>query len=244
MLGIKNRFKLEGVINSWECWFSFLNRSIPIFLKEEIVLKLKEQKLIKIEATFLDEILVLAIIKLLDKSTQSKIMLKVKFMLNTVMLDMMNNSSETLILNPKEALGVLDLSLLGYYKIWQGVLQENLSTFYEFESVEKVCDQFNNSINTLKKEEKLETGEKYPWLDKTVERKYMIDRETLEKYIDLDNTCLTEKEIMDILYKYKEVFSLRDEIGTCPNIEVEIEVTDKSLFCIDCIMLGKKIRKL
>ena len=30
-----------------------------------------------------------------------------------------------------------------------------------------------------------------------------------------------------MLYKYKEVFSLRDKIGTCPNIEVEIDVTDK-----------------
>ena len=51
----------------------------------------------------------------------------------------------------------------------------------------------------------------------------MTDREILERKINLDNTCLAEKEkeeIMDMLYKYKEVFSLRDEIGTCPNIEV------------------------
>ena len=46
-LGIKNVFELEGVINLWECCFSFLNRSIPIFPKEEIVLKPKGQKLIK-----------------------------------------------------------------------------------------------------------------------------------------------------------------------------------------------------
>ena len=32
------------------------------------------------------------------------------------------------------------------------------------------------------------------------------------------------------LYKYREAFSLRDEIGTCPNIEIEIEVADKSPF--------------
>ena len=30
-----------------------------------------------------------------------------------------------------------------------------------------------------------------------------------------------------MLYKYKEAFSLRDDIGTCPNIEVEIDITDK-----------------
>ena len=28
----------------------------------------------------------------------------------------------------------------------------------------------------------------------------------------------------------KEPFSLRDEIGICPNIEVEIDVTDRSPF--------------
>ena len=37
---------------------------------------------------------------------------------------------------------------------------------------------------------------------------------------------------MDILYKYKEAFSLRDEIGMCPNIEIEIDVMDKSPFFI------------
>ena len=39
-------------------------------------------------------------------------------------------------------------------------------------------------------------------------------------------------KVMDILYKYREAFSLRDEIGTCPNIEVDIDVTDKSPFFI------------
>ena len=37
---------------------------------------------------------------------------------------------------------------------------------------------------------------------------------------------------MDMLYKYKDAYSLRDEIGTCPNIEVEIDITDKSPFFI------------
>ena len=61
----------------------------------------------------------------------------------------------------------------------------------------------------------------------------MTDKEILDKYINLDNLCLTKeekKEVMDILYKYRDVFSFRDEIGTCPNIKVEIDVTDKSPF--------------
>ena len=107
-------------------------------------------------------------------------------MRNAIILDVMNSSSEILILNPKEALGVLNLRSLGYYKIKQGVLQQNLSKYYEFESAEKLCDQYNNLINALKKEQGIDTGEKYPWLDDSDERKHMTDREILEKYIDLE----------------------------------------------------------
>ena len=54
VLGIKNIFELEGIINSWECCFSFLNRSVPIFPREKIILKPKEERLVKVEAPFLD----------------------------------------------------------------------------------------------------------------------------------------------------------------------------------------------
>ena len=99
-----------------------------------------------------------------------------------------------------------------------------------------MCEQFNKFINTLKKErQQEETKEKYPWLDPSDERKYMTDKEILEKYIDLEESCLMDKEkkdVMDMLYKYKAAFSLRDEIGNCSNIEIEIDVMDKSSFFI------------
>ena len=41
VLGIKNIFELEGIIDSWDCYF--LNRLIPIFPKEHFVLKPREQ---------------------------------------------------------------------------------------------------------------------------------------------------------------------------------------------------------
>ena len=43
----------------------------------------------------------------------------------------------------------------------------------------------------------------------------------------MSNRKREKNEAMDMLCKYKEAFSLRDEIGTCPNIEVEIDVKDK-----------------
>ena len=73
VLGIKNVFKLEGVINLPECCLNVLNRSIPLFPKEKIILKPKEQKLIKVEAPFIDEISGLAIVKILDKLMQSTV---------------------------------------------------------------------------------------------------------------------------------------------------------------------------
>ena len=61
----------------------------------------------------------------------------------------------------------------------------------------------------------------------------MSDREILDRYVDLDKSCLLgseKKHVMDMLYK--DAFSLRDEIGTCLNIKVEIDVTVKSTFFI------------
>ena len=75
--------------------------------------------------------------------------------------------------------------------------------------------------------------------------KKMSDKAIFDKYIDLDRLCLTEsekKQVMDMLYKYKEAFSLRDKISTCANIEVEIEFTYKSSFLLDHIMLRRKIK--
>ena len=50
-------------------------------------MKPKEEKLIKVEAPFIEEISGLAIVKILDKLTQSTIMLKVKFTQNSAMLE-------------------------------------------------------------------------------------------------------------------------------------------------------------
>ena len=133
-------------------------------------------------------------------------------------------------------LGILDLRSLVYYKIKQGIPQQNVSECYCFERADTLCKHFNKFINTLKRErEQKELKESYPWLDPSDERKYRTDKEILDKYLDLEKSCLTEKEkkeVVGMLYNYKDAFSLKDEIGTCPNIEVEIDVIDKSPFFI------------
>ena len=104
----------------------------------------------------------------------------------------------------------------------------------------------------MRKEEENSEG-KFPWLEDTDERKYMMVREILDKYMNLDNSCLTKTEkaqVRDYLYKYKDAFRLRDKIGLCPNIVIKIDLTDKSPFFIrpfhaneeDKVILDKEMK--
>ena len=153
-----------------------------------------------------------------------------------------------------EMMGIIDLRSLGFYKIKQEVLQEHLGRHYHFKLADNVCEQYNRFVNVMRKEEENSEG-KFPWLDDTDERKYMTDRDILDKYVNLDNSCLTKiekKQVRDLLYKYNDAFNLRDEIGLGPNIEIEINVTDKSPFFIrpfhaneeEKVILDKEIKLL
>ena len=79
-------------------------------------------------------------------------MLKLKFVQNLATLGVTNSSLETVIFDPKGMLGILDLRLVEYCKIKQGILQQHLSNYYRFESADVLCEQFNTFINMLKKD--------------------------------------------------------------------------------------------
>ena len=76
VLGIKNLFELEGGIDSRESCFRFLSRSIPIFPREQVVVKPGERKLISIESLFVEEISGMAIVKIIDQGQKTPMMLK------------------------------------------------------------------------------------------------------------------------------------------------------------------------
>ena len=206
------------------------------------------------EAPFIEERLLsgMAMVKILDMKEQTTNWIKLKFIRNKVVLKITNKTYKTVTFSRTEMMGILDLRSLGFYKIKQELLQEHLGRHYHFELADDVCDQYNRSVNLRRKEEE-NSENKFPWLDDMDKRKYMTDREILDKYVNLDNSCLTkvEKEqVRDLLYQYKDAFSLRDEIGLCPNIEIEINVTDKSPFFIrpfhaneeDKVILDKEMK--
>ena len=154
VLGMKNAYELEGIVDTQDSSFRFLNRSMPFLSKEQTIVKPKEKKFVKIEALFVDEISGHSIVKMIDNEGQCTLVLKLKFVRNCASLDIVNNTQETVIFNPNQMLGILDLRSLGYYKIKQGVLQQNLSKNYHFESIEKLCEEFNAIINERKKRKK------------------------------------------------------------------------------------------
>ena len=62
----------------------------------------------------------------------------------------------------------------------------------------------------------------------------MTDAEILGMKLDLTECSLDDKQKEEFLTKlddFHNVFSLRDEIGTCQFIEVHLKLKDNSIFC-------------
>ena len=83
---------------------------------------------------------------------------------NKAVLDIKNAGKETMILRPEEMIGIVDIRCLGYYKIKQGILQQNSSKYYRFEEARKLCEYFNKFADMLKRDrEQITSIDKYPW---------------------------------------------------------------------------------
>ena len=77
--------------------------------------------------------------------------------------------------------------------------------------------------------------DKYPWLDPDDKRRHMTDAEILRHKLNLEDSLLDEKDKEEFLTKtddFHDVFSLRDEIGTCPFIEVPLKLKDETPFFV------------
>ena len=223
VMGMKNIFELEGVIDSRESCFSFLSRSIPLFPVTIVEIAPASQKMVMVEAPFIEELSGMAMVKILDMKEQTTNMIKLKFIQNKAVLKITNKTCKIITFDRMGMMGVVDLRSLCFYKIKQEVLQEHLSRHIHFKLADDVCDQYNRLVNLMKKEEEESEG-KFPWLDNTDERRYITDREILDKYINLDNSCLTKAEkeqLRYLLYQCKVAFSLRDEIDYVQTLKLK-----------------------
>ena len=157
VVGMKNIFELEGVIDLQDSCFSVLSRSIPA-----VEIAPKMQKMVVIEGPFIEELSGMAVVKILNMKEQDTNMVKLKFLRNKGVLKITNKTHKTVTFRWTEMIGVVDLRSLGFYKIKQEVLQEHLGKHYHFKSADDIC-KYNRFVNLMRKEEKYSKG-KYPWL--------------------------------------------------------------------------------
>ena len=89
--------------------------------------------------------------------------------------------------------------------------------------------------------------DKYPWLDPDDTRRNMTDKEILQMKLNLKDSILTEKEKEEFLMKveqFTDMFSLRDEIGTCPFIEVHLKLKDETPFFVRPYSMREEQKKV
>ena len=84
-------------------------------------------------------------------------------------------------------------------------------------------------------EETAKLTDPYTWIEPIDPRNRMTDRKINESRVDMNQFCLSkeeQEEVCYILIKYMEMVNLRDKIGTCSKIEVDLQDIAKSLFFI------------
>ena len=152
-----------------------------------------------------------------------------------------------------KAVGVLDLRSIGYFKVgYQKMVNMAESSkackMYHYQQIKcKTKTEVHQYMRILGRysSEKGENDEKqtnsdqksdpYPWLADDDPRRYQSDEEIMYERIDLSNSALSRKEKarpMKLLIRYRDAFSLTDEIGECPNLEADIKVIDESPFFV------------
>ena len=150
---------------------------------------------------------------------------------NTLQRIMLDNAKFLTDKETNEYFNLLKEDHRNVMKFAQGVAlgrQEEIKNTKLKERKSKEKEDYNDSNMSDK-------DDPYPWLDKDDPRRNMTDRECIEKFVDLSDSDMTEKEkknLYKLLYKYREAFSLRDEIGLCKNMEAELELKDETPFFI------------
>ena len=258
VFGFKNMVETEGMLNTRTGEYDFIGRSIPIFPQNDLDVPAGEKAYIKVKASFCDKLSGMICAKFFSRDMVYT--LRVKFQDNQGIVLFRNDSNETAQLRKDKAVGILDLRSIGYFKVgYQKMVNmaETSKTFkmYHYKQMKSetktenwsTSDQYmritrrygnEKSRKTQEREKQSELGRKsdpYPWLAEDDPRRHQTDEDILYEKIDLSNSALSRKErtrLMKMLIKYRNAFSLRDEIGECPNLKADIKVIDDSPFFV------------
>ena len=224
--------------------------SMILLVQSDLDVPAGEKAYIKVKAPFCDKLSGMICAKFFGRDMVYS--LRVKFQDNQGIVQFRNGSDETAELRKDKAVGILDLRSIGYFKVgYQKMVNmaESSKAFKMYHYQQVKCetktevDQYmriTGKYSTEKSKRRLNRKEKigpdpYPWLADDDPRRHQSDEEILYEKIDLFDSALSKKEkarLMKMLIKYREAFSLRDEIGECPNLEADIKVIDESPFFV------------
>ena len=262
VFGFKNMVETEGLLNMRTGEFDFIGRSIPIFPQNDLDVRPGEKAYVKIRAPFCDKLSGMICAKFFSRDVVNT--LRIKIQDNQGIVQFVNHQDEIVYLRKEKAVGILDLRSVGYFKVgYQKMvnLAESNKVFkmYHYQQVkcgsETEADQYmrvtgryktKGSMSQIDEEERVERHRKYdpyPWLTKDDPRRSQSDEEILYEKIDLSDSALSRKEksrLMKMLIKYRNAFSLRDEIGECPNLKADIKVIDESPFFVRPFPISEK----
>ena len=108
--------------------------------------------------------------------------------------------------------------------------------------------RISTCTNTITDDTNVPTkDDKYPWLDPDNKRRHMTDAKILRLKLNLEDSLLDEKGKEEFLTKtddFHDVFSLRDEIGTCSFIEVHLKLKDETPFFVQPYPMREEQKKV
>ena len=235
VFGFKNMAETEGRLNTRTGEYDFIGRSIPVYPQNDLDVPEGKQVLIKIKAPFGEKLSGRIITKMFGSDKVFK--MKIRIENNQGCVQFVNKSNDIIKLRDSQAIGILDLRSVGYFKVgYQKLITmaESKQTFtmYHYQQFTKDPKEHSDDYHKMTR---TDDDDHYPWLAKDDPRRHQSDAEILFEKIDLKDSALTRKEktkLMKMILKYREVFSLRDEIGECPNLVADIKVIDESPFFV------------
>ena len=145
----------------------------------------------------------------------------------------------------------MDIRSLGYFHIGMDQLKKTVLKEYQFKSLQNLTYHLNRMIDVANITNRRPRGthpkDPYPWLDPNDPGRSLTDEQILDKTINLSASCLSSTEkrrLMTLLRCHKKAFSLRDEIGECPNVTLNIDVIDDSPFFVRPFPISEKDKPL
>ena len=237
VLGIESLIQLESTYHLAMSTLSFTDRTVPLYPHKNIALPPKASAILHltgdIPCSFTSGSAIIHIFPL-DVSL-SYLTVSTTFTAQTTSFRLTNTSSQVHTFSTDRPFAVLDLRSIGYYSPTPASDTVSLDTPSFIYPTPFLSSLYQPPQPSLSQPPCRDTKDPYPWLDLADPRRFQTDRQILESAIDLSQSSLTPKqkiEFYDLLTEYSDAFSLRDEIGLAPDMQVTLELTDKSPFFI------------